>query len=484
MGRKIALLVILCCLLAAPALAENRVLLVGCDRFLTRQDTFPASEGNTRSMAEVLTGGLMAPARVLRCQDSLADSTALAGAVAEAFAGAQPGDVSYLYLSTHGLWLPEQSAEETALLLTDGEREGQVSARELREMLDAVPGTKVLLVDACHSGAMIGKGVREELGNVFAGGDYQIVTSCGGAEESWFWAAEGDRARLGAGSFSSALSRALSAAGNYAADDNRDGRITLTELRRYLRDNHGESTVHTYPEESDFTLIRYDAANTVKTRTAMVEALSFEDRVLSPLQSEVHFSFNVLRTGRLLYRLVEQVEGRWHFDGASLTDDSALTGDGSRALSPGLKERVISLDEGSPAGYLLLQLVTVVNGETALASSQVLCLPPGAGDPALAIHTPQLLAAGAEMNIVVDHAFPCELAVQIVDADGENVRRLQAREGTRPQHLIPAGSTLCWDGLRTDGSPAAPGRYRVLVTAWVGEDEYRAESDWFELAGG
>ena len=114
MGRKIALLVILCCLLAAPALAENRVLLVGCDRFLTRQDTFPASEGNTRSMAEVLTGGLMAPARVLRCQDSLADSTALAGAVAEAFAGAQPGDVSYLYLSTHGLWLPEQSAEETA----------------------------------------------------------------------------------------------------------------------------------------------------------------------------------------------------------------------------------------------------------------------------------------------------------------------------------------------------------------------------------
>ena len=480
MGRRMALaLVLLLCLWLGAARAENRALLVGCDRFLSRQDTSPASAGNTEIMARVLSGGLTAPVRLLRCQDTLADAGALAAAVGEAFAGAQPGDVSYLYLSTHGLWTPGQAAEETALLLTDGEREGAVTAAELREMLDRVPGTKVLLVDACHSGAMIGKGVREELRNVFRDGDYQIVTSCGGAEESWFWAVEGDRARLGAGSFSSALVRALSEEGNYAADDNRDGEITLSELKRYLRDNHGESTVQTYPEESAFVLLRYDAAHTEKTRTAMVESLAFEDRVLTPQQPEVCFTFNVLRSGRLLYRLVERSEGRWHFDAASLTDDSALTGDGSRALSPGIKERVLSL-EGTGAGYVLLQLVTVVGGDTALASSQVLCLPPASGDPGLAVHTPAVLKAGEEMNIVIDHAFPCELAVQILDEDGENVLRLRAREGTRPQQLSPEGTTVCWNGLAA-GAPAVPGRYQVRVTAWVGDERYQAESDWFRV---
>ena len=305
-----------------------------------------------------------------------------------------------------------------------------------------------------------------------------MITSCGGAEESWFWAAQGDRVRIGAGSFSAALVRGLSAEGNYAADDNRDVEITLTELKRYLRSQHGESTVQTYPEESDFVLLRYDVAHMEKRRAAVVENLAFEDDVLNIYQPNVRFTYNVLRYARLLYRLVDQVEGRWDFAGASLTEDSSLPGSTPGLVSPGMKQRTLSLTEPQ-VGYALLQLVSVVNGETSLTASKLLCMPPERENPRLAVHVPERLRAGREMNIVIDHACPCELAVQIVDVEGKKVRRLCAREASRPQGLYPAGSSLCWNGRDSEGEQITGGPYRVQVLAWVGEDMYRASSGWF-----
>ena len=76
----------------------------------------------------------------------------------------------------------------------------------MRRIFDAVPGTKVLLIDACRSGAMLGKGVHGPLENVFQGDDYKVLCSSGGAEESWFWAGEtGAGLSSGAGYFSGAL---------------------------------------------------------------------------------------------------------------------------------------------------------------------------------------------------------------------------------------------------------------------------------------
>lgn len=95
------------------------------------------------------------------------------------------------------------------------------------------PAKKVLLLDACHSGAMIGKGVEKSFENLFAGDNYYVVCSSGGEEESWYWSGEVGGERLaGAGYFSGALADALSRTGSFGADENRDGAITLTELRR------------------------------------------------------------------------------------------------------------------------------------------------------------------------------------------------------------------------------------------------------------
>jgi len=63
MGRKLwALVCVWLCLLASSALAEgtvNRALLVGCDRFVTQEETTPSSANNVTQMAEALSGGGM-----------------------------------------------------------------------------------------------------------------------------------------------------------------------------------------------------------------------------------------------------------------------------------------------------------------------------------------------------------------------------------------------------------------------------------------
>ena len=63
------------------------------------------------------------------------------------------------------------------LLLSDGESEEGITAYELRRVFDTIPGKKVLLLDACHSGAMIGKGVEKSFENLFAGDNYYVVCS-------------------------------------------------------------------------------------------------------------------------------------------------------------------------------------------------------------------------------------------------------------------------------------------------------------------
>ena len=66
-------------------------------------------------------------------------------AINTAFSGATPNDISLLYYSGHGLgggYLVGQDLES-------------VSPADLRSALDQIPGRKVVLVDACYSGALL-----------------------------------------------------------------------------------------------------------------------------------------------------------------------------------------------------------------------------------------------------------------------------------------------------------------------------------------
>ncbi len=471
----------------------NRALLVGCDRFLSQPSTTPSSYNNVHRMEEALSGGTLDFQTLITHPEGLSTTGDLAALILDAFSDADEDDVSYFYLSTHGVWEEGMTAAQMTLLLSDGQRETAVSAYMLRTMFDQIRGKKVLIIDACHAGAMLGKGVSTLLDNVFSGEEYTVVCSSGGAEESWFWSGDIDGERLaGAGYFSGALMRAISLKGGFAADDNRDGDITLTELKRYLANNHGASTVRTYPESGDEALFTYDPAqSTGRRRDALIEGVSFESDVLTADDPTVYFSFNVVSRVQVAYQLVYYRGGRWDFDNATLIYDN----DGEfspmpmagRTLSLGMKERAITIrrEDAGDSGYMLLQLLTIERGIPSVASSRVMCVPPDTGDPALSVLAPAFFAPeeGEELTFNVQHLFPCELTVTIEDLAGKTVRRLSARQATRPERLSPQGSSFTWDGLRSGGETAEEGLYCIRVKAYVNGELYEVVSDPVMLLG-
>ena len=199
---SVLLVVLLCCPIFAVRAEKitangrvNRALLVGCDRFLTQTDTTPSSRNNVLRMADALSGGTLNMQTIVTREEGLSSASALIALIRETFADADADDVSYFYISTHGLWNTAVNGLMT-LLLSDGESEEGITAYELRRVFDTIPGKKVLLLDACHSGAMIGKGVEKSFENLFAGDNYYVVCSSGGEEESWYWSGEVGGERL------------------------------------------------------------------------------------------------------------------------------------------------------------------------------------------------------------------------------------------------------------------------------------------------
>ncbi|MBQ8655320.1 MAG: caspase family protein [Clostridia bacterium] len=481
------------CFLCLNAGAEglNRALLVGCDHFISRESTAPASAGNVTRMAEALSGGSMNLETLITRKGDVNSVAELEGLIRAAFADADEQDVSYFYISTHGEWEQGMAAGDMTLLLSDGNHEEGVTAAQLRAIFDTIPGVKVLILDACHSGAVIGKGVHPPFENVFAGENYKVLCSSGGAEESWFWqAGEDEDMAVGAGYFSSALESALSVRGGYGADDNRDGVITLTELKRYLLANHGASTVRCYPEEDDFAVMRYDAeAYTGRRRDSVMENVSFESDVLTAQEPEAAFSFNMVRPAQVAYQIVYQEDGRWDFDRSEVIYDNeeryGSYGDAQGYLSPGMKQRALRLaltEEGS-YGYILMQLITTTRGVPSLSASRVICVPPQSGDPHLTVTSAGAFAPlkGEELGIMISHEYPCQLTVTVQTMEGKTVRRLASRDATRPEQLQPRGSTFCWSGRRANGQMAEPGTYRISVKAYVGDETYECVSEPFEL---
>ena len=477
--------------LCPAACAENRALLVGCDSFLSRSDTRPSSANNVAEMAEALSGGSMNLDELITRRDGISGAAELAELIGETFAPAREGDVSYLYLSTHGLWEPGEPGSSMTLLLSDGRSENGMTAQQLHDAFDGVQGTKVLIIDACHAGAMIAKGIRDEFGHIFEGGEFKLICSAGGAEESWFWKGPEGEAIAGGGYFSGILSAGMSVRTGYAADANRDGVITLSEMAAYLDDMHGASRVQTYPEEDEFALLTYDAES-VRRQTEAVGHILFEDGMLDRSSPSLAFSFTVFQPCRVAYQLVQQKGSRWDFEHARLVYDTGELfgsfGDAEGYLSPGFKERTIDLREDTltRGGYLLFQMIVTEQDRVHIVASRALAL--SRDDPLTEIVISQRNGfspeRGEEMGFVITHAGPVQLTCVIENAAGESIRRLCSRMPSRPEQIYPEGTTLYWDGRDQKGEAAVPGAYRLRVTVRRGGEEVTVTGASFYLTGG
>lgn len=472
---------------------RERALLIGVDEFVSQPSAYPSSTNNVYAMQEMFQAAAEPLEKILVPDAPVTSVQQLTELIQRVFGGAEAGDVSYLYISTHGLYDPENGVEP-ALLLSDGQTENHLTPEELEAAFDGISGTKVLILDACNSGAFIGKGMTEwDEPPCFLGDDFKVITSSGAREESWYWSAGEDakqEERQGAFYFTQALCDALSAACGYPADQNHDGSITLKELYDYLLLNHAASTPQVYPQnDDDFVIFRYDPSEPLPTglERSPIMDVTFSDLVLDQDSREITIEYIAMRPVRVAYQLVYRREGRWEFENAQLIyDDSerfSAFGDQEGAVSAGWKQRTLRLDElaDDAYGYALVQLVSIDRGKLRVHAGRVLCVLPEEEPPAPTVEISGSFApeTGRELAVFVGHTSPCTLSVAILDEEGQVVERLCHRRSTRPMGL--AGTTLYWDGKQRDGSPAPAGTYRVRTQIhWKGQT-LSVESEAFEL---
>lgn len=472
---------------------RERALLIGVDEFVSQPSAYPSSTNNVYAMQEMFQAAAEPLEKILVPDAPVTSVQQLTELIQRVFGGAEAGDVSYLYISTHGLYDPENGVEP-ALLLSDGQTENHLTPEELEAAFDGISGTKVLILDACNSGAFIGKGMTEwDEPPCFLGDDFKVITSSGAREESWYWSAGEDakqEERQGAFYFTQALCDALSAGCGYPADQNHDGSITLKELYDYLLLNHAASTPQVYPQnDDDFVIFRYDPSEPLPTglERSPIMDVTFSDLVLDQDSREITIEYIAMRPVRVAYQLVYRREGRWEFENAQLIyDDSerfSAFGDQEGAVSAGWKQRTLRLDElaDDAYGYALVQLVSIDRGKLRVHAGRVLCVLPEEEPPAPTVEISGSFApeTGRELAVFVGHNSPCTLSVAILDEEGQVVERLCHRRSTRPMGL--AGTTLYWDGKQRDGSPAPAGTYRVRTQIhWKGQT-LSVESEAFEL---
>ena len=314
----------------------TRCLLIGCDRFLSMPGTEPASANNVETMEALLTDFLPEGTTVSRQVNGPGSVAGFEQLAADVFRDAKKTDTALIYLSTHGL-LQKETEDEMSLLLSDGTEEEHLSPAVLRQTLDRIPGKKILILDACHSGAVIGCGWDGE--NLFRDSDCRVIVSCGALEDSWFWNTETDE-YTGTGYFTAAMDCALRASDPEQIDPDGNGEISLTELTARLRRIHGASTVYCFPGESEEKLFVIPPER--KTGNHL-QGVSFGepspdgDAVILPIR------FRAGEAVRVTYQLVPGRNGKWDFEHAVRLPDREKTGLIRGLVSPGEKERKIRL---------------------------------------------------------------------------------------------------------------------------------------------
>ncbi len=463
-------------LLTPGVLAENespaarRALLVGCDDFVTHEDTAPSAQMNVRRMQEILRTDSRGYAGIYTYDTGVSSCEFLLSAIAGAFSQADENDVSLLYVCTHGLY--DRITFEPSLVISDGVREETLSAGALRAALDAIPGQKVLILDACNSGAFIGKGEWDSrMKNYFQGPDYVVLTSAGASENSFLWSAG---TQSGGSYFADGLSEGLR---TRAFDLDGDSVITAREAYQGILESHGASTAHVYPQESDFALFVYDPAEK-STGERPIGEIELDTAVLRTGEDTLYFSFTVHRAVRVQYQLIYYKDGRWRFESPQIVAD---TESANGVLLPGRKERSITLvsEEDELTGYVLLQIVATEGRRSMLAGSRLISVQPEGEAPALRIDTFKQFSPGEgeELAVRVAHDVPCSLTAIVRDKEGAAVRRLAYRAPSRPLGMETEGSIFYWDGRDNEGETVPDGEYYVEVSCKMGGEVYCENSE-------
>lgn len=482
--RRILGLVIFClCMLASSAFAQGKThaLLVSCSDFISQPDLGAAISGNLHMVGSALISSDV-PLGSLSIEDgTIGSAAALKQAIDDAFSASTEEDLSILYLCTHGV-LSSSDDNQVYLLLGDGQSESALSAQQLYDFIAPIQGEKLLILDACFSGALIGRGQpghdhmsasheHSFLSPFLMDSSIHVLTSANGYESSWYY--DSENLATGAVSyFASALSSGLGLYGSPEADVNGDGTVTLDELHRHL-------SVAVPSSSSQILSTRAHSLALPTSSSAMLSrpltGFSYGPSLLYASDPTLDFSFTVSKEHTAIqYRLIDFTDGGWDWQNARTFLDAGDLDDGT--LTPGRKNRSLSLDglaldEG---GYMMLQVFSVSSGELLLCSERLIAVQSANNDVQLSLSCPDHFddPGMREMTLDVHLSVPAEISVSIYDESGTSVRRLAASQLTRPS----SGSIthLYWDGRDDNGMPVAAGTYTLAAEALVADVRQRS----------
>lgn len=492
--RSFALWIAIVCCAPQISLAQEtpryRALLIACERFVSYVETTPVGKHNLQMVEKILAQDLRG-FEISRQYGVTSSKEALAAAIRYAFRDAKKGDISLLYICTHGEFDPNAENQEGYLILSDGALEDRVSASQLQAMLDPIGGTKMLLVDACNSGALIGKGMSptEEMlssPRLFQSDDYKLLLSSGANEQSWYWHASLDTTPPGSSYFTTALALGAGYLGGFAADANRDGTITLKEMYNYLWVNQASSTVQMFPQDDDFPFIVYDRALLQQNHSGELIGFVFPSTTLNAEKPILTFQYTATKSTRVVYQINYLKNGVWNWNqDVTLPDESEFDGDADPMgdISPGRKQVTLDLSEILPPGwtYAMIHVITrgdhINNREPFIYAARILSAK-NFSDPGLSVRLPRTWsrAEQKELALFVGHIVPCNITLQVINAQGQLVRKLCVSRPTRPQALNPEGSLFYWNGLDEEGKPVAPGVYELVAFTRLGGQRYGAHA--------
>ena len=478
--RLILIFTLLCtyplCAHAQQEIRTTRALLVACSDFETQEDLGAAISGNLHMVGSVLISADIGLGNLSIEDGTIGSTDALREALTDAFADADEDDLSILYLCTHGVL---SSADDglVYLLLGDGQTESLLSADDLYTLIRDIQGEKLLILDACHSGAWIGRGMPASEQTIkqpspfLPDSSIHVLTSSSGSESSWYY--DSESLSTGAVSyFASALSSGLGLYGSAEADLSGDGSVSLAELHRHL-------SVSVPSSSSQLLSTHADALSLPTAQGAMLArpltGFSYSTSLLTADNPTLDFSFTVTKENTSVqYRLVDFIDGGWDWKNARTFLDEG--DDGSSLLGVGRKTRTLALEDVMPdeGGYLMLQIFSVSENEVLLCSERLIAMQPDLAQPQLTISAPQILRdPGAnELPISISLSVPAELTVCVYDSDGMLVRRIASSQLSRPS--ADGIESFYWDGRNMRGEPVAHGTYTITAETRISSKRCKA----------
>ncbi len=263
-----------------------RALLIG-NTYPGTAQALPGCDTDVAGMRAMLGRMTATPYRITT--RSNLSATEMESAILSAFSGATVNDVSLFYFSGHGADATGTSYHGSLV----GTGTTYLSVARLRTVLDQIPGKKIVIIDSCHSGQMIGKSKGEVAAvskstlnsfnslvvsafavssqakgeNDLASSGYYVITAAHSTEDSISMGYDSDG--NGAldkyfGLFTYAMCQgsgwnmATNAVRSMSADSDSNGEITLYEAYSYARyiaqQSHPNQTAQCYPSNSSMVV--------------------------------------------------------------------------------------------------------------------------------------------------------------------------------------------------------------------------------------